>query len=433
MLDGLRAEAGSGMRVLVVGSGGREHALVWAIAASPLATKVYAAPGNPGTATLAENVPMGAEDIAGLVRFAREHAIDLVVPGPEGPLVAGLADALAEAGIACCGPTQAAAQLEGSKAFTKTLCDEAGIPTALWERFDDAEAAIAFVRRRGAPIVVKADGLAAGKGVVVAQTEEEAVAAIRSMMQEARFGAAGATVVIEECMTGPECSLFALCDGPDAVFLGLARDHKRVRDGDEGPNTGGMGAFSPVPGLDPAPLMDGFVRPVLAAMAARGTPFRGILFAGLMLTEAGPRLIEYNVRFGDPECQAILPRLRSDLLPGLVAACEGELSRFDLRFRDDACVSVVMAASGYPDAPVTGTVIDGLEAAASVPGALVFEAATRIEDGRLVASGGRVLTIGATGPTVEAARATAYAAVDRVIWPEGFCRRDIGLSGSATG
>ena len=421
------------MRVLVVGSGGREHALVWAIAASPLATQVYAAPGNPGTGTLAQNVPIGAEDIAGLVRFAREHAIDLVVPGPEAPLVAGLTDALAEAQIACCGPTAAAARLEGSKAFTKELCDEAGIPTALWERFDDPDAAIDFVRRRGAPIVVKADGLAAGKGVVVAATEAEAEASIRAMMEQSRFGQAGATVVIEECLVGSECSLFALCDGPDAVFLGTARDHKRVGDGDRGPNTGGMGAFSPVPGpdgapLDPAPLMDAFIRPALAAMAARGTPFRGILFAGLMLTETGPRLIEYNVRFGDPECQAILPRLRSDLLPGLIAACEGELSRFDLRFRDDVCISVVMAANGYPDAPETGTVIDGLEAAAAIPGALVFEAATRLEAGRLLANGGRVLTIGATGPTLDAARTTAYAAIDRVIWPQGFCRRDIGTS-----
>ena len=414
------------MRVLVVGSGGREHALVWAIAASPLATKVYAAPGNPGTGTLAENVPIGVMDIAGLVRFAREHAIDLVVPGPEAPLVAGLADALADAGIACCGPMKAAARLEGSKAFTKELCDEAGIPTALWERFDDPAAAIEFIRRRGAPIVVKADGLASGKGVVVAQTEAEAEAAVRAMMEQARFGEAGASVVIEECMTGPECSLFALCDGPDAVFLGLARDYKRVGNGDQGPNTGGMGAFSPVPGIDPAPLMDGFIRPALATMVARGTPFRGILFAGLMLTESGPRLIEYNVRFGDPECQAILPRLRSDLLPGLIAACEGELSRFDLRFRDDACVSIVMAANGYPDAPETGTIIDGLEAAAAVPGALVFEAATRIEHGRLLADGGRVVTVCATGPTLIAARETAYRAVDQVRWPEGFCRRDIG-------
>ena len=422
------------MRVLVVGSGGREHALVWAIAASPLATKVYAAPGNPGTATLAENVPIGIDDIDGLVRFARDNAIDLVVPGPEAPLVAGLTDALTTVGIACCGPTAAAAQLEGSKAFTKQLCDSAGIATALWERFDDPVAAIDFVRRRGAPIVVKADGLASGKGVVVAQTEAEAEHAIRDMMQDARFGPSGATIVIEECLTGPECSLFALCDGADAVFLGLARDHKRLGDGDTGPNTGGMGAFSPVPGpggapIDPAPLMDAFIRPALAAMVARGTPFRGILFAGLMLTETGPKLIEYNVRFGDPECQAILPRLRSDLLPGLLAACQGELSRFDLRFRDTACIAIVMAARGYPDAPELGTVIDGLEAAAATPGALIFEAATRLQDGRLLSNGGRVLTIGATGPTFEAARTTAYTALGHVNWPESIHRTDIGTAG----
>ena len=416
------------MRVLVVGSGGREHALAWAIAASPLTTKLWAAPGNPGTATVAENVHIQAEDVAGLVRFAREHEIDLVVPGPEAPLVAGLADALAEAGIRCCGPTRAAARLEGSKTFAKQLCDAAGIPTAMWERFDAAEDAIEFVRRRGAPIVVKADGLASGKGVVVAATVEEAEAAIREMMEQGRFGAAGATVVIEEFLEGDECSLFALCDGTDAVFLGAAKDHKRVGDGDTGPNTGGMGAFSPVPGFDAEAALDTFIRPVLAELARRGTPFRGILFAGLMRTANGPRLIEYNVRFGDPECQALLPLLRSDLLPGLIAACDGELGRFDLRWREDACVAVVMAACGYPAAPHTGSVIDGLEAAASVPGALVFQAGTRVEDGRLIAAGGRVLTICGTGPDHETARSTAYAAVDRVRWPEGFCRHDIAAS-----
>jgi len=414
------------MRVLVVGSGGREHALCWAIAASPLTTKLWAAPGNPGTATVAENVHLQAEDLAGLVHFAREHAVDLVVPGPEGPLVAGLADAMAQAGIRCCGPSAAAARLEGSKAFAKELCDAAGIATALWERFDDPAEAIAFVRRRGAPIVVKADGLASGKGVVVAATVEEAEAAIRAAMEQLHFGAAGNAVVIEELLEGEECSLFALCDGTDAVFLGLAQDHKRVGDGDIGPNTGGMGAFSPVPGLDPEPLMSGFIRPALAEMAARGTPFRGLLFAGLMLTASGPRLIEYNVRFGDPECQALLPRLRSDLLPGLIAACDGELSRFDLRWRNEACVAVVMATQGYPAAPHTGSVIDGLEAAAAVPGALVFQAGTRIEDGRLLSAAGRVLTICGTGPDLASAREAAYAAVANVRWPEGFCRRDIG-------
>ncbi|GAC1348164.1 MAG: phosphoribosylamine--glycine ligase [Acetobacteraceae bacterium] len=416
------------MRILVVGAGGREHALCWAIAASPLTTKLFAAPGNPGTATVAENVHIQAEDIAGLVRFARDHAIDLVIPGPEGPLVAGLTDAMAEAGIRCCGPTRAAAQLEGSKAFAKEICDAAGIPTALWERFTDPAAAIEFIRRRGAPIVVKADGLAAGKGVVVATTMDDAEAAITAIMQHRSFGAAGDSVIIEEHLTGEEVSLFALCDGTDAVFLGAAQDHKRVGDNDTGPNTGGMGAAVPVPGFDPGPAMDAFIRPALAAMAARGTPFRGILFAGLMLTPSGPKLIEYNVRFGDPECQALLPLLRSDLLPGLLAACDGELSSFDLRWRDDACVAVVMAARGYPEAPQTDTVIDGLEAAAAIPHALVFQAGSRIASGQLLAAGGRVLTICGTGADRQAARATAYAAIAQIRWPEGFCRQDIGAS-----
>jgi phosphoribosylamine--glycine ligase len=413
------------MRVLVVGSGGREHALAWAIAASPLTSKLWAAPGNPGTATVAENVHLQVEDIAGLVRFAREQEVDLVVPGPEGPLVAGLADALAEAGIRCCGPRSAAARLEGSKAFAKEVCDAAGIATARWERFDNPADAIEFIRRRGAPIVVKADGLASGKGVVVASTEAEAEAAVHAMMEQRQFGEAGASVVIEEHLEGPERSLFALCDGTDAVFLGAAQDHKRVGEGNTGPNTGGMGSFSPVPGFDAEAAMDAFIRPALAELARRGTPFRGFLYAGLMVTASGPRLIEYNVRFGDPECQCLLPRLRSDLLPGLIACCDGELGRFDLRWRDEACVAVVMAARGYPAAPHSGSVIDGLEAASAVPGALVFQASTRIEDGRLLASGGRVLTVCGTGPDLAAARGAAYAAVERVRWAEGFCRRDI--------
>ena len=414
------------MRVLVVGSGGREHALAWALAASPLLTKLWVAPGNPGTAAIAENVNIGAMHIERLVQFAREEAVDLVVVGPEGPLVAGLADALGEAGIRCFGPSKAAAALEGSKAFTKALCDDAGIPTARWERFNDAEAAVEFIRRRGAPVVVKADGLAAGKGVVVAATEAEAEAAVAAMMRDGSLGEAGACVVIEECLVGAEVSLFALCDGADAVFLGAAQDHKRVGDGDVGPNTGGMGAFSPVPGFDPGPAMDGFIRPALAEMVRRGTPFRGVLFAGLMLTADGMKLIEYNVRFGDPECQALLPRLRSDLLPGLLAACDGELGRFDLRWRDEAVVAVTMAAAGYPGAVVRGSVIDGLEAAAAVPGALIFQAGTRVEEGRLLADGGRVLTVCGMGGDLVAARGVAYAAVDLVRWEEGFCRRDIG-------
>ena len=418
------------MRVLVVGSGGREHALAWALSASPLLEKLWVAPGNPGTAVIATNVNIAALHIDRLVQFARDEQIDLVVPGPEAPLVAGLADALAEAGIRCCGPTRAAARLESSKAFAKALCDDAGIPTARWERFDSADDAVAFVRRRGAPIVVKADGLAAGKGVVVAATPEEAEAAVHTMMRLAPPGggapAVVPAVVIEECLAGPECSVFALCDGTDAVFLGAAQDHKRVGDDDTGPNTGGMGAVSPVPGFDPAPAMDGFIRPALAELARRGTPFRGILFAGLMLADDGAKLIEYNVRFGDPECQALLPRLRSDLLPGLLAACDGELARFDLRWRDETTVAVVMAADGYPAEPRRGTVIDGLEAAAAVPGALIFQSGTRIDAGRLLADGGRVLTVCGAGPDLAAARHAAYQAVDQVRWPEGFCRRDIG-------
>ena len=415
------------MRVLVIGSGGREHALAWALSASPLLTKLWVAPGNPGTALIAENVGISAIHTERLVQFARDNGIDLVVPGPEGPLVAGLADAMAEAGIRCIGPTAAAARLEGSKAFAKQLCDDAAIPTALWEEFTDAEEAREFIRRRGAPVVVKADGLASGKGVVVAATVEEAEAALDAIMRDRAFGESGAAVVIEECLMGEEVSLFALCDGTDAVFLGAAQDHKRLGDGDAGPNTGGMGALSPVPGFDVAAAMDGFVRPALAEMARRGTPFRGVLFAGLMLTADGAKLIEYNVRFGDPECQALLPRLRSDLLPALLAACDGELGRFDLRWTDNAAVAVVMAAPGYPAAPEPGSDIGDLSAAASVPGALVFQAGTRVEAGRLLADGGRVLTVCGTGADLPAARAAAYEAVGRVPWREGFYRRDIGV------
>ncbi len=414
------------MRILVVGSGGREHALAWALAASPLLTKLWVAPGNPGTALVAENVGIAALHTERLVQFARENAVDLVVPGPEGPLVAGLADAMAQAGIRCIGPTAAAARLEGSKGFTKQLCDDAGIPTALWERFDDADAAHEFIRRRGAPIVVKADGLASGKGVVVAAMVEDAEAAVDMMMRARSFGDSGASVVIEECLAGEEISLFALCDGTDAMFLGAAQDYKRLGDGDTGPNTGGMGAISPVPGFDPAPAMDGFIRPALAEMARRGTPFRGILFAGLMLTAAGMKLIEYNVRFGDPECQALLPLLRSDLLPALLAACDGELGRFDLRWRDSASVAVVMAAPGYPAALELGSDVGDLSAAAAVPGALVFQAGTRFANGHLLADAGRVLTVCGTGADLATARTVAYQAVGLVPWAEGSYRRDIG-------
>ena len=416
------------MRVLVIGSGGREHALCRALARSPLLTRLWCAPGNPGTAEVAENVPVGALDIFALVAFAQAQKVDLVVPGPEAPLVAGIADAMQAAGIACCGPSAAAAQLEGSKTFTKEICDAAGIPTAAWERFDDAHAAHEFVRRRGAPIVVKADGLAAGKGVVVAATLAEAEAAIDDFMARGTLGEAGRSVVIEECLEGEEVSLFALCDGTHALPLGAAQDHKRVGDGDTGPNTGGMGAYSPPPALTPAlehDAMARIIRPALAEMARRGTPFRGILFAGLMLTADGPKLIEFNVRFGDPECQVLLLRLKSDLLAALQAAVDGELANFDLRWHDTPAIGVVMAARGYPAAPVKHTPIRGIEAAAAVPNVQVFHAGTELLDGRLVSSGGRVLTVCATGSDLRAARASAYLAIGQLDWPDGFCRTDI--------
>jgi len=418
------------VRVLVVGSGGREHALCWSIAASPLLTNLWCAPGNPGIAAVATCVPIGAMDLAALVSFARDNAIDLVIPGPEAPLVAGITDAMEAAGIACCGPTQAAAQLEGSKTFAKEICDAASIPTPRWERFEDAEAAREFVRRRGAPLVVKADGLAAGKGVVVAATEQDALAAIDAMMDARVFGDSGAAVVIEECLVGDEMSLFALCDGTHALPLGSAQDHKRVGDGDTGPNTGGMGCYAPTPMFPPAlehAAIEGIIRPALAEMARRGTPFRGILFAGLMLTSDGLKLIEFNVRFGDPECQVLLLRLRSDLLPALLAAHDGELAHFDLRWHDSAAVAVVMAARGYPEAPEHGSEIRGLESAAAKPGVQVFHAGTIADvDARVRAAGGRVLTVCATGTTLQAAFDSAYAAVEAIDWPEGFYRHDIG-------
>jgi phosphoribosylamine--glycine ligase len=394
-----------------------------------LLTKLYCAPGNPGIAAVAECIDIGVLDIPTLVGFAQDNAIDLVVPGPEAPLVAGLTDAMEAAGVPCCGPTRAAARLEGSKSFTKEICDAASIPTALWERFDDAGKARDFVRHRGAPIVVKADGLAAGKGVVIAATEDEAVSAIDAMMERRVFGDAGAAIVLEECLTGQEVSLFALCDGADAVILGSARDHKRVGEGDTGPNTGGMGAYSPVPDFPPAlehACLEAIIRPALKQMVHLGTPFRGILFAGLMLTEEGAKLIEFNVRFGDPECQPLLCRMKSDLLPALQAACDGELGDFDVRLSDEAAVAVVVAARGYPDAPERGSIIRGLDAAAAKPGASVFQAGTEAgPDGTVLAAGGRVLTVCGTARGLAQARDLAYAAVDELVWPEGFCRRDI--------
>ncbi|WP_291295913.1 phosphoribosylamine--glycine ligase [Elioraea sp.] len=416
------------MRVLLVGGGGREHALAEAIATSPALSMLWCAPGNAGIADIAATVPIAADDVTGLVAFAREHAVDLVVVGPEAPLVAGLADACTAAGIACFGPSAAAAQLEGSKAFTKTICAEADVPTAAAATFDDAASALAHVRAVGAPIVVKADGLAAGKGVVVAATLSEAEAAIVAMMTDRAHGTAGARVVIEECLVGEEVSFFALCDGERAIPFGAAQDHKRVGEGDTGPNTGGMGAYSPPAMFTPAledEVMSRIVRPTLAAMAARGTPFRGVLFCGLMLTADGPKLIEFNVRFGDPECQALMLRAEGDVLAALDACAQGRLDTASVQMRAEASVVIVMAARGYPGAYAKGSVIGGLDDAAAMPGARVFHAGTKRVDDSIVADGGRVLGIAARGATVAEARAAAYAAVDRVAWPEGFCRRDI--------
>jgi phosphoribosylamine--glycine ligase len=416
------------MRILVVGSGGREHALCWAIAGSPLCDKLYCAPGNAGIAQEAERVPIGAEDIPGLVEFAQQQKIDFVVVGPEAPLVAGLADALEAAGIKTFGPSAAAARLEGSKGFVKDLCARLDIPTARYRRFTDAAAARAYVKEQGAPIVIKADGLAAGKGVVVAMTLEEALAAIDERMTQKKFGAAGAEVVIEEFLTGEEASLLALVDGEHVLPLASAQDHKRVGDGDSGPNTGGMGAYSPAPVVTAEVeriALERIFKPTVAAMKTQGTPFKGVLYAGVIIEKGQPKLIEFNVRFGDPECQALIVRLRSDLLPALVAARDGELKDFDLRWHDEAALCVVMAAKGYPGDYAKNTEIKGLERAGKVEGAVVFHAGTAEKDGRILATGGRVLGVTARGKTVEEARARAYRAVDLIDWPQGFCRRDI--------
>ncbi|MFL1463159.1 phosphoribosylamine--glycine ligase [Roseococcus sp. DSY-14] len=418
------------MKVLVVGSGGREHALCWKLAQSPLLAKLWCAPGNPGIAAVAECVPLAATAIPALVAFARDNGVGLVVAGPEAPLTLGLADACEAAGIPCFGPVAAAARLEGSKDFFKQVANAAGAPTARHATFDDAAAARAHIRAQGAPIVVKADGLAAGKGVVVATTVAEAEDAITEMMERGAHGEAGRRVVVEEFLDGEEVSFFALCDGARAIALAAAQDHKRVGEGDTGPNTGGMGAYSPAPAFTPAleaQVMQTCIQPVLAELERRGAPFRGVLFAGLMLTAEGPKLLEFNVRFGDPECQALMLRLESDLLPALLAAARGDLSGISLDWSAEPSLLVVMAAAGYPGPPRAGTRIGGLAAAAAVPGVQVFHAGTRAgEDGAVLAAGGRVLGIGARAPTLRAARDVAYAAVDALDWPDGFCRRDIG-------
>lgn len=417
------------MRVLIIGSGGREHALAWSIAKSPLLSKLFVAPGNPGTAKLAENVPLRALDVAGIVAFAKEQKIDLVIPGPEAPLVAGVTDALQAAGIACFGPSAAASQLEGSKIFTKEIADAAGIPTARWEKFSDPQAAHEYVEQTGAPIVIKADGLAAGKGVVVATSLDEAHEAITAIMEDKVHGSAGASVVVEQCLVGEEISVFALCDGKTALFFGAAADHKRVGEGDTGPNTGGMGAiFNPPWATDEVihRSMDEAIKPALREMARRGTPFSGFLFAGLMVEADGPKLIEYNVRFGDPECETVLPMLKTDLLTILKAASEGKLSEAEVEWKSGSSATVVMCAKGYPGAYATGSEIYGLEEAGDVPGATIFHAGTMAEQDGILANGGRVLAINATGDNLEQALSRAYQAVDRLDWEDGFCRRDIG-------
>ena len=415
------------MNVLLIGSGGREHALAWKLAASPMLTKLYAAPGNPGIAQEAELVALDVADHAAVAAFCQEKKIDLVVVGPEAPLVAGIADDLSAAGVKAFGPSKAAAQLEGSKGFTKDLCARQNIPTAAYGRFSDSEAAKAYVRKQGAPIVIKADGLAAGKGVTVAMTEAEALAAIDDCFN-GTFGSAGAEVVVEEFLTGEEASFFCLCDGTTALPFGTAQDHKRVGDGDTGPNTGGMGAYSPAPVMTPDIVertMKEIVEPTMRGMAELGAPFSGVLFAGLMITDNGPKLIEYNTRFGDPECQVLMIRLKDDLLVLLEAAADGQLAHMSARWRDDAALTVVMAAKGYPGAPEKGSVIRGLDKAAS-DGVEIFHAGTAERDGNIVANGGRVLNVTAAAKTVSEAQRLAYEAVDRIDWQEGFCRRDIG-------
>ncbi|MBV8849315.1 MAG: phosphoribosylamine--glycine ligase [Methylobacteriaceae bacterium] len=416
------------MNVLLIGSGGREHALAISLVKSPHLTKLFIAPGNPGTAQAGENVVVDIADHSAVVNFCRLMRIELVVVGPEQPLVDGLVDTLEAAGISAFGPTKAAARLEGSKAFTKELCRRYAIPTADFERFDDRKHALDYIRARGAPLVVKADGLAAGKGVVVADTLAEAEAAIGSMFAGA-FGSAGAEIVVEERLDGEEVSFFALCDGTRALPFASAQDHKRVGDGDTGPNTGGMGAYSSAPVFTPdmkARVMREIVAPTIDAMAREGTPFKGVLFAGLMLTKDGPKLIEFNTRFGDPETQVMLPRLESDLLSLMQQCARGKLTTDAVRLLDETALTVVMAADGYPGTPKKGTEIRGVEKAERMPHVIVTHAGTRRDGKRLLADGGRVLNVTALAPNLAEARRRAYAAVDAIDWPEGFCRRDIG-------
>ena len=421
------------MNILLIGSGGREHALAWKISQSPLLGTLFIVPGNPGTAACGTNASIKVTDHEAVIAFCRINTIALVVIGPEAPLVAGMADALAAAGIPAFGPSAAAATLESSKGFTKDLCAEYNIPTAAYQRFNNAAKAKAYVRTMKLPVVIKADGLAAGKGVTIAETFADAFDAIEECFEGA-FGAAGAELVIEAFLTGTEASCFYLCDGKTAMPFGTAQDHKRAFDGDKGPNTGGMGAFSPAGNLTPAleaEIMARIIEPTIAAMAARKTPFTGLLYAGLMLTPEGPQLIEYNARFGDPETQVLMLRLVSDIVPLLLAAANGDLAGHEAIWSSDSALTVVMAAEGYPGTVDRGTIISGVEAA-DKSGAIVFHAGTQISKGRLLANGGRVLNVSATGATLKEARDAAYRAVAAIDWPGGFCRMDIGGAEAAT-
>jgi phosphoribosylamine--glycine ligase len=416
------------LNVLLIGGGGREHALAWKLKQSPLLGTLYCAPGNAGIAEVAEIVALDIGDHAAVARFCKEREVGLVIIGPEAPLVAGLTDDLEGQGITVFGPSQAAARLEGSKGFTKDLCARAGIPTASYARFSDAASAKAYLARQTLPVVIKADGLAAGKGVTIAETKADAKAAIDACFSGA-FGAAGSELVIEEFLRGEEASFFALIDGETALPLATAQDHKRAYDGDRGPNTGGMGAYSPAPIMTPAlcrRVMLEIIDPTVRAMAQAGTPFKGVLYAGLMIDDGASKLIEYNVRFGDPECQPLMLRLNSDLLPAFLATAEGRLDGVKLEWSDDPALCVVMAAKGYPGAYAKGSEIKGLDEAARDPAVQIFHAGTKRDGNRILADGGRVLGVTARGPDIRDAQERAYAAVDKIDWPGGFCRRDIG-------
>ncbi len=418
------------MKVLVVGSGGREHALCWAIAKSEKLGKLYCAPGNAGIADVAECVDIGGEDVDALVGFAKDNAIDLVVVGPEAPLVLGLVDKLEDAGIRAFGPSAAASVLEGSKGFMKDMCAKAGVPTAAYGRFTDREKAKQFIQDHGAPIVVKTDGLAAGKGVIICQNVEAALTAVDDIMGDKKvFGAAGNEIVIEEFLQGEECSFFALVDGERALPLAAAQDHKAAFDGDKGPNTGGMGAYSPTPIATPEicdKIMETAITPLIKTMAAEGCPYKGVLFCGLMVKNGVPTVLEYNIRFGDPECQVLMMRWKSDVLEALDAAAQGRLDDISLDWHDETAMVVVMAAQGYPGAYEKGTEIKNIDAANSVEKAYVFHAGTKADGDRILATGGRVLGVTGRGASVIESQATTYKAVDAIDWPNGFCRRDIG-------